>query len=232
MLIGTSGYVYSSWAGEFYPPDLPKSKWFDYYAQKFNSLELNSTFYRIPKISTIKSWKYKLRKHNMKISIKANKSITHTHKLTDLDILREFLELIEYFEETLYCVLFQLPPSLKKNIELLNNFISVLKEYDFKHSIEFRHSSWYDSEIYEILKKANIALVWHDYNQEMIKIKTADFIYVRFHGYSGKYKGSYPENTLKEFCSYEKGAIYFNNTDDVSAPYDAIRLKTLCSDKK
>jgi uncharacterized protein YecE (DUF72 family) len=107
-----------------------------------------------------------------------------------------------------------------------------LKEYDIRFAIEFRNESWNDEEIFDILKRNNVALVWHDYNQKLFKTKTADFIYVRLHGFKGKYIGSYPDYFLKEFCDYENAAIYFNNTDDVSAPKDALRLMSLCGVEK
>ena len=227
LYIGTSGFIYSKWRGKFYPKKLPKFKWFDYYAEHFNSLELNSTFYRIPQPPTIKSWKYKLKKYNMKMSVKANQNITHKHKLQKPELAVEFINLLESIKEYLGAVLFQLPPSLKYDSELLDNFLSHLP-YGYKYAIEFRHKTWYNDKTYEILKTFKTALVWHDFNQPFVLEKTARFTYTRFHGFSGKYKGSYPDEFLKTVINRTKtGFCYFNNTDDVSAPFDAIRLKEM-----
>jgi len=233
IYIGTSGFIYSRWRGKFYPEDLPKSKYLEYYVNYFNSLELNSTFYRFPKITTIRSWKYKLKKLNdFKLSLKAHRYITHTKKLDAPRKLKEFLEVVSVLGESLGAVLFQLPPSFKFNKERLEEFCASLDE-NLKYAIEFRNQSWYRDETYEVLKAHNIAMVWHDYNQEIVFEKTANFEYVRLHGYTGKYVGSYPDEFLKELASkLTTGFVYFNNTDDVSAPKDALRLKEIIEGKK
>ena len=229
MKTGTSGFIYKNWVGCFYPPDLPKSKYLEYYASKFDTLELNSTFYKIPKESTFKAWKYKLKKLNLSLSIKANRAITHTHRLKNPEIANDFIKKA-LLVENLDTILFQLPPSLKYDGPLLENFINGL--IDARYAIEFRNKSWYNDKTYEILKSRNISLVWHDFNQEFITEKTADFVYIRFHGYTGKYKGSYPDEILKKFAGYENGFAYFNNTDDCSAPFDALRFKKIIEEKK
>jgi len=225
--IGTSGFLYQNWVGEFYPPDLPKYRYFDYYVKFFNSLELNSTFYKFPTISSIRSWKYKLKKYDFKLSIKANRIITHFSKLKNFDKLKEFIELISILEDRLGAILFQLPPSLRFDENLLKDFINHLDNK--KYAIEFRNKSWYKDKTYEILKSKNIALVWHDFNQEFIFEKTASFSYVRFHGFSGKYKGSSPDDILKEVAKklQELSFIYFNNTLDNSAVKDALKMTNI-----
>ncbi|QCI28356.1 DUF72 domain-containing protein [Caminibacter pacificus] len=232
IYIGTSGFIYKNWVGEFYPPDLPKSKYFDYYATYFNSLELNSTFYKIPKPTTFKSWKYKIRKLNdFKLSIKANRYITHTKKLLPTQKLNEFVELVKILEDNLGALLFQLPPSLKFDDERLENFCISLDK-DIRYAIEFRNKTWYNDKTYEILKRYNVALVWHDFNQDIVFEKTADFEYVRLHGSNSKYSGSYDDeflNSLAQKLTY--AFVYFNNTDDNSAFKDALRLKKLLGEK-
>ncbi len=233
IYIGTSGFLYKNWIGDFYPPDLPKYKFFEYYVKFFNSLELNSTFYRFPKITTMRSWKYKI-KNDFKLSIKANRIITHTKKLKcDKNYLDDFLSTVNILGEKLGAVLFQLPPSFKFDDERLETFVSKLNK-ELTYAIEFRNKSWYNDTTYQILKKHNIALVWHDFNQDFIFEKTADFEYVRFHGYTGKYKGSYPDEILKNIAQKLSNTafVYFNNTDDNSAFKDAIRFKKLIEEKK
>ena len=234
IYIGTSGYFYKNWVGEFYPADIKTHELFNYYAKHFNSLELNSTFYRFPKITTLKSWKYKLKKiNNFKLSIKANRQITHRSKLKNIDELKNFIKICKNLGNSLGVVLFQLPPSLKYDIELLIHFTRAFGK-DIKYAIEFRNDSWYRIETYAHLKDKNIALVWHDYNQEINFEKTSDFVYVRLHGSEGKYKGNYSDefllnlyNRIKSNESY----VYFNNTDDNSAFKDALRLKAISENK-
>ena len=227
VYVGTSGFLYKNWVGEFYPPNLPSYKYFEYYVKFFNSLELNSTFYRFPKITTIKNWKYKI-KDDFKLSIKANRIITHTKKLKCSEKLKEFLEVVGILGEKLGTILFQLPPNLKFDLDRLENFLNELDE-KLKYAIEFRHKSWYNDKTYEILTKYNIALVWHDFNQEFIIERTADFDYVRFHGFSSKYRGSYPDRVLIDIAKKldNEAFVYFNNTDDNSAFKDAMRFKKI-----
>ena len=228
IYIGTSGYYYNNWVGDFYPTDIPKYKYFEYYVKFFNSLELNSTFYRFPKPTTIKNWKYKI-KDNFKLSIKANRIITHTKRLKcDKNYLNEFLDNVSILGEKLGAVLFQPPPSLKFDDERLETFVFKLNK-ELKYAIEFRNKSWYNDTTYQILKNNNIALVWHDFNQEFIFEKTADFEYVRFQGYNGKYIGSYPNEILEKIAKRlsNNAFVYFNNTDDNSAFKDAVRFKKL-----
>jgi len=228
IYIGTSGFFYRNWIGDFYPSDLPKYKYFEYYSKFFNSLELNSTFYRFPKLASMKSWKYKI-KNDFKLSFKANRIITHTKRLNcNENYLNDFLETVSVLEDKLGVVLFQLPPSLKYDINRLYDFVSKLKP-ELKYAIEFRHKTWYNENTYKILKDKNIALVWHDFNQDIITQKTADFEYVRFHGFSGKYNGSYPEEILENIANQlsNKAFVYFNNTDDNSAFKDALKFKNI-----
>jgi len=229
IYIGTSGFYYKDWIGDFYPFNLPQNKYFEYYSKFFNSLELNSTFYRFPTKTTIKNWKYKI-KNDFKLSIKANRIITHTKRLNcNENYLSKFLDTVSVLEDKLGVVLFQLPSTFKCDVKLLLNFTSKLMS-NLRYSIEFRNKSWYNNNVYEILKDKNIALVWHDFNQEMITEKTADFEYVRFHGFKERYKGRYPKKILEQIAkklSNTTAFIYFNNTADNSAFKDAFTFKKI-----
>jgi len=231
IYIGTSGYYYKNWVGEFYPSSLKSYEFFDYYSNVFNTLELNSTFYRIPTKSTLNSWKYKLKKkENFKLSIKAHKSLTHKYRLKNIDEIKDYVNLISILDSYLGAVLFQLPPSFEYDIETLINFSKIFDNQNIKAAIEFRNQSWYRIETYAILNEKNIAMVWHDYNQELICKQTADFIYVRLHGSQGKYKGSYGDEffkNLKSKFNSDEIYVYFNNTDDNSAFKDALRAKEI-----
>jgi uncharacterized protein YecE (DUF72 family) len=171
LYVGASGYFYKNWIGDFYPPELPLSKWLEYYVKFFNSIKLNSIFYKFP--------------------------ITHTSKLKNLEKLKEFLEIVLIIDDKLGVILFQLPPSLKYEKELFINFINALDK-NLNYAIEFRNKSWYIDEVYDLMKANNICLVWHDFNQDFIFEYTANFNYVRFHGISGKYIGSYDNSAFKD----------------------------------
>ena len=230
IYIGTSGFYYKEWVGEFYPPDLPKYKFFEYYQNYFNSLELNSTFYKFPTASSIKNLKRRIINKDFKISVKVNKAITHFKNYDKID---SFLETVSYLENNLGAILFQFPKSFKFDLENLEKLLERLNN-NFYYAIEFRDLSWYKDETYKLLREKNIALVWHDFNQEFIFEKTANFEYVRFHGYKEKYKGNYPDEVLKNIVKKRKNKafVYCNNTADNSAFKDAIRFKELVGEKK
>jgi len=227
--IGTCGYYYYKWVGEFYPSSIMKYHYFDYYANRFNSLELNSTFYRFPKLQTMRSWKYKLKNYpGFRLSLKANRIITHKYRLSNGDHVKEFLKNVKVLEENLGVILFQLPPGLKYDISLLENFIRYL-DPDFKYAFEFRDKSWQRTETFALLEIKNISFAANDFTGDFYYKRCSDFDYVRLHGTGGKYKGSYNDSFFKELKNIlqEDAFIYFNNTDDNSAFKDAERLKEI-----
>jgi uncharacterized protein YecE (DUF72 family) len=178
----------------------------------------------------MRSWKYKLKNYpEFKLSVKVSRNITHKNRLKDTDLMKDFINNVSALDDKLGVILLQLPPSLKYDILLLEEFVRCLDD-KFKYAVEFRNGSWYRLETYTLLRNRNIALVWHDYRQEIIYEQTADFIYVRLHGSNGKYKGSYSDvflNSLKEKINNTPSYIYFNNTDDNSAFKDALKLQGL-----
>jgi uncharacterized protein YecE (DUF72 family) len=173
--IGTSGYIYDHWYGVFYPEDLTKDKWLEYYCKFFDTVELNVTFYRLPFESAFRGW-YKRTPDDFLFTVKGSRFITHVKKLKDP---KESLELLfnraKHLKEKLGMVLWQLPPQLKVDSQKLENFCKLLQGYhknplerknvisEARHSFEFRHESWFCDEIYSILKKYNMALVVCDY---------------------------------------------------------------------
>ncbi|MEM2932981.1 MAG: DUF72 domain-containing protein [Candidatus Pacearchaeota archaeon] len=237
--VGTSGYVYWHWQGLFYPSNLPSSKWFDFYAKHFNTVEINMSFYRWPKESTIKSWFYRAKKIEKETgrpfvyTIKANRLITHIKKLANVKkILNDFYQLIDKVKPYLGCVLFQLPPSLKYDENRLKNFVNILNE-NYRNVIEFRHTSWWKEKTYKILEdNATFCIVSAPGLPEDF-IKTTDIIYVRFHGKKLWYGSNYSDVELKEWAKKIKQAkakevyCYFNNDFNAYAVYNAIKLKKL-----
>ena len=158
IYIGTSGWYYDHWENILYPPGLPKGKRFDTYIQEFITVEINATFYRIPSDSMVNGW-YSKAPPDFIFSVKANKLITHNRKLKNTtEILNSFLNSISLLKEKLGIILFQLPPSLKQDLSLLEDFLNQLSP-TLKYCIEFRHASWEHDKSYEILEKSNVGHV-------------------------------------------------------------------------
>jgi uncharacterized protein YecE (DUF72 family) len=154
--IGTSGFQYAEWKGTFYPEDLPAAKMLPFYAERFSTTEINYTFHRIPAAKTVENWK-QLTPDNFRFSLKAPQKITHWSKLRECtDTLEYFCKVATGLGERLGPVLFQLPPTFKKDTDVLSSF---LREFpSMRAAFEFRHESWFDDEIFGLLKSRNVAL--------------------------------------------------------------------------
>jgi len=178
LWIGTSGFQYAEWKGNFYPEDLPASKMLPFYAERFSTTEINYTFHRIPAPKTIENWKT-LTPENFRFALKAPQKITHFAKLRDCaDTLGYFCQIISGLGQRLGPVLFQLPPNFRKDAAALNSFLRELPS--IRAAFEFRHDSWFDDEIVEILKSRNIALCIADTEKlETPTVTTADYGYLR-----------------------------------------------------
>jgi uncharacterized protein YecE (DUF72 family) len=231
FFIGTSGWSYNHWSKIFYPEKLEKSKWLNFYSNYFNSVEVNSSFYRIPFENIVKSW-YKKTPDNFTFAIKGPKVITHKLKLKDVEeYLEKFIERVSLLNEKLKVILWQLPPSLKEDIPLIENFIKILPK-NHKHAFEFRNKTWFDEKLFDVLEENNIAYCISDSSRyKSLWIKTANFVYIRFHGPKNLYSSEYGEqltnysNKIKQFNC--ESYIYFNNDFNGYAIKDAIRLKSL-----
>ena len=176
--IGTSGFQYAEWKGNFYPEDLPAAKMLAFFAERLSTTEINYTFHRIPAAKTIDNWKTLTPEH-FRFALKAPQKITHWSKLRDCaDTLEYFCKVVTGLGERLGPVLFQLPPTFKKDADVLSSF---LREFpDMRAAFEFRHDSWFDDEIFDLLKSRNIALCIADTaDLSTPKQITADYGYLR-----------------------------------------------------
>ncbi|MEM2822036.1 MAG: DUF72 domain-containing protein [Candidatus Pacearchaeota archaeon] len=237
--IGTSGYVYWHWRKLFYPEELPSYKWFDYYVKHFNTVEINMSFYRWPKESTVKGWLNKAKKIEQEsgkrfiYTLKANQLITHIKKLVNVErLVRDFYKLADLLSHYLGCILFQLPPSLHFDKQRLKQFLACLDK-SYKNVIEFRHPSWWNESTYELMQdKAIFSIVSAPRLPEDF-VKTADIIYIRFHGKKQWYGSNYSDAELKEWAKKIKKAkakevyCYFNNDFNAYAVHNALTLKKL-----
>jgi uncharacterized protein YecE (DUF72 family) len=236
--IGTSGWYYDHWHGRFYPAELPKSKWFEYYAQHFDTVEINNTFYHLPKEQTLQRW-HKIAPKDFVYAVKANRYITHIKKLRDVaEPLERFFERANLLKSRLGPILYQLPPSLRKNFALLESFIKLLPK---KNAVfEFRHESWYSDDTFELLDKSRAGFCIHDMpGKESPRIVTGGMIYVRFHGTSSRYSGSYKKSQLQDWAKWLEGHannvqaiyVYFNNDALGHAINNAKQLKSLLNSR-
>jgi uncharacterized protein YecE (DUF72 family) len=176
--IGTSGFQYAEWKGNFYPEDLPAAKMLHFYAERFSTTEINYTFHRVPTPKTIENWKT-LTPGNFRFALKAPQKITHWSKLRDCaDTLEYFLKVVGGLGERLGPILFQLPPTFRKDADVLNSFLRELPS--MRAAFEFRHDSWFDDKIFDLLKSRNIALCIADTDALSAPKKiTADYGYLR-----------------------------------------------------
>src|SRR5688572_12801669 len=189
--VGCSGWVYRHWKGGFYPPDLPQKRWFERYSSEFDTVEINASFYRLPLASTFDGWRQKA-PSGFRYAVKANRFLTHLKKLVGCEEqVDEFIALARRLGEMLGPILYQLPPSLRKDLPRLEAFVARLPP-DLEHVVEFRHSSWYDEEALAMLDAYGVGFVTHDLiglvSPRWASGRTA---YVRFHGTGGKYWGRY-----------------------------------------
>jgi uncharacterized protein YecE (DUF72 family) len=210
-----------------FPELFQKSSRLTYYSSLFNSIEVNSTFYKIPKPATISRWTSEV-PEDFTFTFKLFQGLTHnSDSAIDKDVALRFVHAIDHAEQKRACILVQFPPSYgSSNINDVDELLSVLWEISNKHpwhlAVEFRNSSWYTDEVFDMLKEQNTALVFQDMPRAPTPfILTAEsFVYVRFHGPTGNYRGSYADNFLQEYASYIREwlsdrktvYVYFNNT--------------------
>lgn len=237
LWVGTSGFSYRDWIGKFYPEDLPSSNWLEYYSQHFLTLELNNTFYRLPRQQTFINWAKRV-PANFLFSVKANQRLTHLKKLKiEPEDWENFWAKVANLGKKLGVILFQLPPSFGKDTARLTLFLQKYK-MPVRFAFEFRHPSWFDKEIFALLKAFNCALVFHDARRWPIPPyqPTADFVYLRFHGVETLFNYEYSTDQLKTWAKRIKGWLakgldvfaYFNNDVDAFAVKNARQLLLLC----
>ena len=235
LRIGTSGWSYKHWQGLFYPENLPPSGWLEFYAQNFDTVELNSPFYHLPKKKTFENWRRRTPKDFI-FSLKGSRFISHILKLNGArEPLQNLLENAGGLKEKLGPVLFQLPPNFSCDLERLEKFLKILpKEQRF--TFEFRHESWFCDKVYTLLKKNNLALTISDTPRYPLVFETtADFVYARLHGHAVLYASKYSTAELKEWAKKIKNwlaadldvYVYFDNDANAHAIQNAKELKEL-----
>jgi uncharacterized protein YecE (DUF72 family) len=233
--IGCSGWIYRSWAGDFYPPRCPQRRWLEHYATVFDTVELNSTFYRLPKRDAVAAWVERTPKDFL-FTVKSSQYLTHMKRLTDME--RGVHRLWERLEPLLNShkmgpVLWQLPESFRRDDERLAFALERLPPGE-RHAFEFRHESWFAPDVLAMLREHGVALVIGDRPERPFQLHelTTDFTIVRFHYGARGRRGNYSESELREWAArvedFSREAIvfaYFNNDWEVFAPRNALRLQ-------
>ena len=236
--VGCSGWQYRHWRGNFYPADLPQSRWLDYYAARFDTVELNNSFYRLPAEGAFGAWRARTPPRFL-FAVKASRYLTHMKKLKDpRDPIDLLFSRASELGRKLGPVLYQLPRQLQKDLGRLRLFLEALPQpRRFRHAIEFRHTSWYCDEVFRLMDRHRVALCVHDMPDSIApRLVIGGFIYLRFHGATGRYTGRYPISRLRSWSDWVAVSnvpayAYFNNDIGGHAPKDALCLKGLLAGK-
>jgi uncharacterized protein YecE (DUF72 family) len=200
LYAGTSGFAYATWKPAFYPPKLPANQFLKCYAGRLNCVEINYTFRRLPSASTLEGW-VNLTPSGFVFAVKANMRITHILRLKNAEQATEvFLKAIDPLRSSrrLGPILFQLPPQMKCDLELLRNYLGLLPK-DLRYAFEFRHASWLVDNVYQELSSRNVALCLAESERlEVPEVITADFVYYRLR------KPDYTEQDVSGFAERAK----------------------------
>lgn len=216
---GTSGFSYKEWKGSFYPEKHPDNKMLSYYSKNLSAVEINNTFYRMPKESMLSDWVDQT-PSDFKFSLKASQKITHFKRLKETDDECAYLFTNSaVLKSKLGCILFQLPPNLKNDITRLAKFLELIPQ-EIDAAFEFRHNSWLNDETYSLLETKNCALVITETDEEpeAAFVKTADWTYMRLR------RSAYEEHELKtrlneiKAKNWERVFIFFKHEDEASGP--------------
>jgi uncharacterized protein YecE (DUF72 family) len=235
--IGTSGWTYDGWRGSFYPRRLPKKNWLAWYAAQFPTAEINGSFYRTPSLQAVRGWREQT-PDGFLFAWKASKFITHWKRLSEsaVNSIELMVTRLEELGSRAGPALFQLPANFKANRERLACFLRMLPR-SYRYAFEFRHPSWYDEPIFDLLRSEDAALCLSDHHEAPSPIvATAGHVYVRAHGPGGFYAGSYSDEALNAWAREIKAwarqqrtiYVYFDNDQGAAAPTDARRLTAMC----
>jgi uncharacterized protein YecE (DUF72 family) len=233
--VGCSGWNYRHWRGAFYPESLPVRRWFEYYSQTFDTVEINNSFYRLPSAETFAKWRDQA-PPGFCYAVKANRFITQAKKLKDcVEPVHRMMAPVRELSPALGPILYQLPPSLRLNLERLESFLQLLPA-DLTHVFEFRDKSWLIEETFALLDRYGACFCAHDMaGSATARRATGPAAYVRFHGTAGKYWGRYADEMLLQWSDWmtveaKTGRnvwAYFNNDIHAHAIDDALTLRAM-----
>jgi uncharacterized protein YecE (DUF72 family) len=233
--IGCSGWIYKHWRGRFYPETLPVKRWFAFYAEHFDTVEINNSFYRLPKPETFDAWAAQA-PPGFDYAVKANRYLTQAKKLKDCEEpIARMMASFRHLDDRLGPVLYQLPPRFGLNLERLERFLQ-LAPRDVTNVFEFRDTSWYDERVFALLDRYGAGFCAHDMpGAESPRVAVGPVAYLRFHGGEGKYWGRYSDEGLLAAADWmaeqarEGRTVWacFNNDIEAHAIHDALTLKSM-----
>lgn len=219
LYVGTSGYSYKEWKGSFYPEKIPAAQMLSYYSSRLPAVELNNTFYRLPQRTMVEGWKTQV-PENFRFAVKASQRITHFKRLKEATAETNYmLETVSALEDRLGVVLFQLPPNMKKDLERLETFLRDLPA-STPAAFEFRHPTWFDDDVIELLRRENRVLAVSDTDDLPTNHidKTADWGYLRLR------RVQYSEADLVEWIEriraqhWQHAFVFFKHEDEATGP--------------
>ncbi|HEX5429801.1 MAG TPA: DUF72 domain-containing protein [Patescibacteria group bacterium] len=241
--VGTSGWQYKHWNKRFFPLDLPKKNWLKFLSSKFKTVEVNTTFYHMARVTTFEKWK-KETPTEFLFTLKFYRLFTHIKKLnfgpTEIETLEAFFADAGKLGRKLGPILIQFPPSFRKHLDRLEFLFQQIRDLEKRHKLkfklacEFRHPSWFEDEVYVFLRKWKVAFVITNSPVWPSKIiRTADFVYMRFHGRTKLFASNYTDKELCDWAKILKNLkpkelfCYFNNDANAYAADNALYLKKL-----
>jgi uncharacterized protein YecE (DUF72 family) len=230
LYVGTSGFSYKEWKGPFYPDDLPDKQMLHFYGERFRTVEINNTFYRMPKASMLEAWADEV-PADFKFVLKASRQITHMQRLKDAgDSVAYLLKVAGALQERLGPLLFQLPPYLKKDAPRLRDFLELLPHQQ-RAAFEFRHQTWFDQEVFDLLRdhQAVLCIAEAENDLEIPFVSTADWGYLRLR------RPDYGDPELKVWAGrvrqqeWRDVFIFFKHEDEGKAPLMGKRFLELAT---
>lgn len=250
ILVGCSGWIYKDWAERFYPPDLADSEKLKYYAGHFNTVEVNNSFYRLPTEQAFQNWASQVPSRFI-FAVKLSRFLTHVKRLKPDPATNEgvdrFCSRARHLKAKFGVALVQLPANFRASETKIENLAEQFKhaeqKYDmtFRLALECRHESWFSNQIFERLRRLNIAMVINSSPKTTWPFtceQTADFAYIRFHGSKRLYSSSYTDKELEKWAAFIKNDLqyakviycFFNNDKSAKAVENAVRLRRLIND--
>jgi uncharacterized protein YecE (DUF72 family) len=225
LYVGTSGYAYKAWKGSFYPADLPDGRMLRYYGEHFRAVEINNTFYRMPTVSLLQTWADEV-PEDFRFVLKAPQRITHQQRLKDVDEnVAHLFDVASILKARLGALLFQLPPSLKKDVPLLHDFLDLLPPQR-RAAFEFRHASWFDDEVFALLheNRAALCIAEAEGDLDVPVVATADWGYLRLRrpDYGDEELQNWVQQVRKQ--DWQDAFVFFKHEDAGKGPQLAARF--------
>jgi uncharacterized protein YecE (DUF72 family) len=225
--VGTSGWVYKDWRGDFYPSEVPQRRWLEHYTTVFDTVELNNAFYRLPSFEDFEGWRDRV-PDGFVVAVKASRFLTHIKRLAEpAEPVERLMKAAAGLGDRLGPILLQLPPNLQVDIDRLD---ACLAEFPsgIRVAVEPRHASWWTDDVRRLLEKYGAALAWADRKSRPLTPlwRTTDWGYLRLHEGGASPWPSYGKTALKSWArrmtdAWDDGYVYFNNDQHSTAPRNA-----------